>query len=282
MPGGARSRTRQSTGAGGEYPEVWRLRLQLARALPPPSRDRGETSPLPDDITQLRDFINSVPFIDTHSHMAGFDEGSPVDDRGGRSLPQIIANDYLSYLASSCVEVPPPPRPEGWRVEDAEGHFGALQPLLDVCRGLSTYAALREGIRELHPFEGEDITPDNWEALNDSIVRAYRTHGERAWQRQVSHREGLRLALRVSLPVWCPHAGALAATDPGVGQRLRSEARQGGSVPGMGPAPGLRASLEACRAVSTGHPMQRPQWAPVPLPQPGLRRLLRSGDSPGA
>ena len=176
---------------------------------------------MPDDITQLKDFINSVPFIDTHSHMAGFDEGSPVDDRGGRSLPQIIANDYLSYLASSCIELPAPPGPGGWRVENAEDHFRALLPLLDVCRGLSTYAALREGIRELHPFEGEDISPDNWEALNDSIVAAYRTHGERAWQRRACERAGvIRQTQMCVLPYVTDHWEALPPEEREAQRRL--------------------------------------------------------------
>ncbi|MDA1140777.1 MAG: amidohydrolase family protein [Planctomycetota bacterium] len=139
----------------------------------------------------LKEFIEHLPFIDTHSHTAGFDLGTPLDDKAGKSLPQVIENDYLLYLSSSCVVPARPPVPEGWRVEDAEEHFQSLLPLLDACRGLSTYAALREGIRELFPFDGEDITTENWKAINEQVVATYRKHGERAWHRNVCRKAGI-------------------------------------------------------------------------------------------
>lgn len=30
--------------------------------------------------------VDVTPFFDTHSHAAGFDTGTPVDDRGGKNL----------------------------------------------------------------------------------------------------------------------------------------------------------------------------------------------------
>lgn len=142
-------------------------------------------------VESLRDYIDTLPMIDTHSHVVGFDDGPPVDDRAGMSLPQILLRDYLLYLAGSCGELPVKPDGSDWTVDDAEEHFTAILPLLDEYRGLSTYAALREGIRALHPFDEPDICRENWRAINESIVNAYRTHGERGWHRQVAQRAGI-------------------------------------------------------------------------------------------
>jgi hypothetical protein len=141
---------------------------------------------------ELRSYIDAQPMIDTHSHVCGFDEGPPLDDKLGYSLPQILMRDYLLYLTGSCGEMPARPGGGEWTVDDAEEHFLALQPLLEEYRGLTTYAALREGIRELHPFDGEDITPANWRGINNSIVNAYRTHGERAWLRKAAQQVGIK------------------------------------------------------------------------------------------
>jgi len=139
-------------------------------------------------VDELRNYIDTLPFFDSHSHMAGFDVGTPLDDKQGRSLPQILVNDYLQYLSGSCCDttitsdVP---------IEQAEEHFRSILPLLDVCRGMTTYTVYREAIRELHPYEGDDIALDNWAAINEQVVRAYQQYGERAWQREVVRRAGV-------------------------------------------------------------------------------------------
>jgi hypothetical protein len=69
------------------------------------------------DPKPLKEFIEGVPFVDTHSHTAGFDLGTPVDDKAGKSLPQVIENDYLLYLSSSCVTPARSPAQDGWRVK---------------------------------------------------------------------------------------------------------------------------------------------------------------------
>jgi len=140
---------------------------------------------------ELRAFIEAQPIIDTHSHVAGFDFGTPLDDKQGFSLPQILMRDYLLYLTGSCGEMPVKAGGGEWTIDDAEEHFLALQPLLEEYRGLTTYAVLREGIRELHPFSEPDITTANWRQVNDSIVTAYRTHGERAWLRRAARKAGI-------------------------------------------------------------------------------------------
>lgn len=60
------------------------------------------------DVAELKQYVNDLPFFDTHSHMAGFDTGSPANDKAGKSLPMLILNDYLLYLVWSCADVAPP------------------------------------------------------------------------------------------------------------------------------------------------------------------------------
>src|SRR5690349_17727583 len=89
-------------------------------------RERGPEAHM---LSELLSYINSIPFIDTHSHIAGFDLGTPVDDKTGRSLPQILMNDYFAYLASSCHDTPvAAAKNGGWKLEDAEEHFKSLLP----------------------------------------------------------------------------------------------------------------------------------------------------------
>jgi len=166
-------------------------------------------------LTELREYIDSVPFIDTHSHAAGMDTGTPVDDKGGKNLPQLIMNDYLAYLAGSCADVPVPPQKNGgWMLEDAPRHFKGLLPVLDQYRAITTWAVLREGIRELFPFDEEDITEANWEGINAQIVAAYRTYGEREWYRMGIKRVNVvKQNQMATLPYVTDHWDSLPADD---------------------------------------------------------------------
>jgi hypothetical protein len=142
----------------------------------------------------LKRYIEELPFIDTHSHVAGFDYGTPADDRAGRTLPGILFNDYLLYLAGASGDLPDAfVTKSQWRLEDAEADWQLIRPILDRFRALGTYAVLREGIRELHSFDESDITDSNWRRINDSIVAAYRAHGERQWHRRALQRVGVIL-----------------------------------------------------------------------------------------
>src|SRR5688500_19157217 len=137
----------------------------------------------------LRDHIAALPFVDTHSHMAGGDLGPPPDDRGGKSLPQVLMSDHLRYLLESqghARELFEDYR--HWRPDDAEAQMKVILPLLDRVRHLTAYAVVRDGVRELYPFPEPDITEDNWRRINQQILQTYRRHGERAWQRAVARR----------------------------------------------------------------------------------------------
>jgi predicted TIM-barrel fold metal-dependent hydrolase len=162
----------------------------------------------------LRDSIASVPFVDTHSHVAGGDEGSPVDDRGGRSLPQVLMSDHLRYLLEAQDPTLPLADYRDWTPDDADANMALVLPLLDRVRHLTAYAAVREGIRELHPFAEPDITEGNWGAINDQILSAYRTHGERAWQRRVAARANVPLMNQmVVLPYVTDHWADLSPDE---------------------------------------------------------------------
>jgi hypothetical protein len=167
------------------------------------------------DIDRLRTTIESIPLFDSHSHAAGFDFGTPLDDRQGRSLPQILVNDYLWYLASSCCSAQDlAEMGRKWQVADAEAQFRAIQPLLEQCRGLSTYAVLREGIRELFAFQETDIALDNWRRINDQVVETYRSLGERAWLREVARKANVFRQVQICMfPYVAEHWQELPADE---------------------------------------------------------------------
>ena len=82
--------------------------------------------------------------------------------------------DSPSIFACAHANLPSAParaKPSG---ADPSGMPEPLLKLLDLCRGLTTYAVYRDAIRELHPFEGDDIGPGNWDAIDRQIRAAYR------------------------------------------------------------------------------------------------------------
>jgi predicted TIM-barrel fold metal-dependent hydrolase len=158
----------------------------------------------------LREHIADLPFVDTHSHLAGGEVGSPLDDRGGRSLPQVLMSDHLRYLLEVQCLNNDLFEYRRWRPEDAEANMALVLPMLERLRHTTAYAAVREGIRELHPFAESDLTERNWRAVNEQVLAAYRTHGERAWQRRVAARANVPLMNQmVVLPYVVDHWGAL-------------------------------------------------------------------------
>lgn len=140
----------------------------------------------------LQSYIDSLPIVDTHSHAAGFDYGTPINDREGLSLPQLLMNDYLRYLAFACATHEQAKAAHAtWAVDDAERHYEAIKPVVAHFSSLTTYGVLREGIRRLYPFDDDDINDQNWAGLNRRIVHAYRKHGQRAWLRAACRRLGV-------------------------------------------------------------------------------------------
>ena len=89
-------------------------------------------------------------------------------------------SDHLRYLLEAQGEAGQLSEYRQWKPEDAEAQMALVLPLLDRLHHTTAYAALREGIRELHPFGGADITEANWRPINEQVLAAYREHGERA------------------------------------------------------------------------------------------------------
>jgi hypothetical protein len=152
--------------------------------------------------------------------MAGGDEGSPVDDRGGNSLPQVLMSDHLRYLLEAQGAPDALSHYRKWTPDDAGANMAVVLPLLDRIRHLTAYAAMREGIRELHPFAESDVTEANWRPINDQVVASYIQHGERAWQRHVAARAGVPLMNQVVvLPYVTDHWNALPSDERALQRR---------------------------------------------------------------
>ena len=144
--------------------------------------------PLEEDIQNM---VDEIPMFDTHEHVAGFDWGIPAEDKGGRSLPQVLFNDYLLYLAGAARHEGPGLGASQFPVEKSEEHWLAGRELLERLRPLTTYRALRIAFEDLYDFAGEDITDENWRELNEKVVRTYQTFGERKWLAEVLQRANI-------------------------------------------------------------------------------------------
>lgn len=174
----------------------------------------------------LRDHIAALPLVDTHSHMNGGDFGTPVDDRAGRSLPQVLMTDHLRYLlesqrAGGATGTELLAQYRSWAPDAAESHMAALLPLLERVRHLTAWAVVRDGIRELHALPETDITQDNWRRINERIVATYRRHGERAVARAALRRAGVVLQNQmVELPYLTDHLDALPPDERAAQRRF--------------------------------------------------------------
>lgn len=156
---------------------------------------------------ELKNFIENIQFFDMHSHMAGFDLGSPADDKKPVTLYEILTNDYLAYISGSCIDKPVVPA----KMEDKKNlSYDDIKDLLHRCQALSTYCVMREGIRMLHPFKESDINEKNWNKINKSIIEAYSKYGERKWQRLVCKKVGVFKQVHIStLPYVTIHFDSL-------------------------------------------------------------------------
>ena len=163
---------------------------------------------------QICDYVDSLPLFDSHSHMAGFDDGTTLDRRRGVSLASVLVNDYLAYLAPSCGDLPPG-SVQACSGEDAPlVEYERIKPLLAACRGLNTYAAYREALRELHPFDGDDLCGENWEQVDASVKACYARGGELAWQREVIARADVYRQVQIcQFPYVADHWAHLPAPE---------------------------------------------------------------------
>jgi glucuronate isomerase len=157
-------------------------------------------------------FVESVPFIDTHSHAAGMDTGTPVDDKAPLTLAQIIFFDYLTYLAGSAVDdIKVLDGLAGTMDKAVERSYAQIAPILDKYRALSTWRVMREGLRTLHGFEGMEINASNFDALDQKVRAKYAELGQRAWLRSALVGSNTTLQNQmVTLPYVTDHYEALS------------------------------------------------------------------------
>ncbi len=157
---------------------------------------------------ELKSFIDKIQFFDMHSHMAGFDLGTPVQDKKPVTLYEILTNDYLAYLSGSWIDKPIMPA----KIDEKKPSlsYADIKHLLNRCRALTTYCAIREGIRALHPFTEPDIDEKNWNRINKSIMRAYGRYGERKWQRMACKKASVFRQVHIAtLPYVTTHLDSL-------------------------------------------------------------------------
>ncbi len=157
-------------------------------------------------------YVNSLPFIDTHSHAAGMDTGTPVDDKAPLTLAQIIFFDYLTYLSGSAVDDAKPIEGlAGTMDKPIERTYAQIAPILDKYRALTTWRVMREGLRTLHGFEGDDINASNFDALDAKVRAKYAEFGQRAWLRSALFSSNTILQNQmVTMPYVTDHYEALS------------------------------------------------------------------------
>jgi len=163
---------------------------------------------------EIRRMVDEITMFNVHDHVAGFDWGIPPDDKGGKSLPQILFNDFLLYLTGAARYRGPGLGPNQYTPERAEEHWKAGRDLLEIYRPLTIYRTLRVAFKELYGFEGEDITDDNWREINDKVVATYRRYGQRRWLAEVLKRANIsRIVQFCYLPYVVDHWGELNEED---------------------------------------------------------------------
>lgn len=177
-------------------------------------------------LPEIREFIQGMTIYDTHEHVAGFDWGYKPDDLPSakrhprKSLPHVLMNDMLLYITGSTGYAGPSLAPTSWKVEDAEGYWRAIQPVLEDLRGAAVYTTIREGLKQLYGFEGDDITDENWKALNEKIASTHEAKGEAVWMLETLERAKVRRIIQMAhLPYLIEFWPSL---EPGLRARMQS------------------------------------------------------------
>ena len=172
-------------------------------------------------LSEFQELVNNIVIYDTHEHVAGFDWGFSAADSADakpyprKSLPHVLMNDMLLYITGSTGYRGPSLSPTDWEVEDAAGYWRALQPVLEELRSTAVYATIREGLKLLYGFEGDEITDDNWEALNQKVMATHEARGAAVWMLETIERAKVRNIIQMA------HLPYLIEYWPSVGPALR-------------------------------------------------------------
>jgi hypothetical protein len=154
---------------------------------------------------EISALVNSIEIFDTHEHLAGFDWGfsspeAPIGPTHPRqkSLPHVLMNDMLLYLIPSTGLPSAHLSPDQWPIERAGEYWRALQPALEELRSTTVYTLIRRGLKELYGFDGDEITDENWAALNEKIVATYRDKGASQWLLETARRARVQAMVQMA------------------------------------------------------------------------------------
>ena len=155
-------------------------------------------------LQEIQEFVNQIEIFDTHEHLAGFDWGfTTMDAPQGfahphKSLPHVLMNDMLLYFMAATGHPVRDLAVWKWKLEDSEAYWKAIEPILDEVRGAAVYTVIRRGLQELYGFEGDDITQDNWKALNEKVISTYQTKGAPQWMLEVFKRARVKKIIQMA------------------------------------------------------------------------------------
>jgi len=150
------------------------------------------------NLPYFTELVNEIEMFDAHEHVAGFDWGFCPDDAPIgpthprlKSLPHVLMNDMLLYLTGATGLDSSKLSTDQWQVEQAPEYWRAIQPVLEEVRHTPVYTFIRRGLKELFGFEGDEIGDDNWEELNDKIVKTYAEKGASQWLSEVAEKANI-------------------------------------------------------------------------------------------
>lgn len=137
-------------------------------------------NPYLDLIRYLEEGLQAVPMLDVHTHL----DSAHLSARGLADI--LLYHMVISDLrCAGC--------PQGHRVEEGteEDRICEALPFLKYIRNTSCFYGVRIILRDLYGFD-EEITPANWEALDERIRRAAQ---DPRWPREILRRAGIHRAL---------------------------------------------------------------------------------------
>lgn len=148
----------------------------------------------PDTRQRMKDYLDSVPAIDTHDHLGPFEKLPGYQQtKEGRvmNLASIWQSSYLSWIN---------PIP-GWRSEDSfDDWWSRSKNAFDTVRATSVYRYTLPAIQDLYGLDFESISDGEARKLNQRIIENYR---DQKWLYEVIT-EKANIEVMLNDPHWDP------------------------------------------------------------------------------
>ncbi|MGD8239406.1 MAG: hypothetical protein PVH68_12685 [Armatimonadota bacterium] len=112
---------------------------------------------------RLLDEMKSIRTVDCHSHTALRREYYEIEERSLFTMMAYFAREIDNATGAGSGQLYKGAKSDGERWERLRG-------VLDRCRNVSYWRHNIVTYREVFGFEGQELTDDNWEALNECIV----------------------------------------------------------------------------------------------------------------